>query len=256
MNRVAPLGELSPAHPQSEGAFQQNEGMQGASMNATTAATTTLYLLTVQGTIIGSREQARVTHNQTAGNPESVAAARALSDVSHIVYVPVNGHEDQLFFMDQWTDLAGLAQFFSNPQVEHSAGMLFSSREPTVWAPADGFSTYHMPTPSGRNERYIGLVRGEVHSADQAREVYNRLAAETLGRARTAGHLSHEMYFKAIAPGEPASLELLGVDVWNDLEQMGKFYGDPTFLRRFDGLYAVPAATWVLRHPEEEWVEW
>jgi hypothetical protein len=223
-------------------------------MNA--IATTTFYLLTVQGTIIGAREQARVTHNQTAGNPESVAAARALSDLSHMVYVPVNGHEDQLFFMDQWTDLAGLGQFFSNPQVEHSAGMLFNSREPMVWAPAEGFTTYHMPAPTGRNERYIGLVRGEVHSPDQAREAYNRLAAETLGQARTAGHLSHEMYFKATAPGEPASLELLGVDVWTDLEQMGRFYGDPAFLKRFDGLYTAPAITWVLRHPDGEWVEW
>src|SRR5438874_1140974 len=105
----------TPTHPHCW-AFQQDEQVQGASMSATTAGTTTLYLLTVQGTIIGSREQARATHNQTAGNPESIAAARALSDLSHMVYVPVNGHEDQLFFMDQWTDLAGLGQFFANPQ--------------------------------------------------------------------------------------------------------------------------------------------
>jgi hypothetical protein len=33
MSRVAPLDDPSPAHPQGEGAFKQNEAMQGASVN-------------------------------------------------------------------------------------------------------------------------------------------------------------------------------------------------------------------------------
>jgi hypothetical protein len=225
-------------------------------MSATTIATTTLYRLTVQGTIIGDYEQARQVHNQTAGNPESVAAARVLSDLSHMVYIPVNGPADQLFFLDQWTDLAGLGQFFANPQVEHSAGMLFSSREATVWTPAESYMTYHLPAPTGRNERYIGLIRGQVHSHERAREVYNRVTAETLGQARIAGHLAHEMYVKVTTPGEAESLELLGVDVWYDLEGMGRYYGDPVFSKRFDGVYTAPAATWVLHHPDGDWVEW
>jgi hypothetical protein len=219
-------------------------------------ATTTLYLLTVQGTITTNYANARVTHNQTAGAPESVAAARALSDLSHMVYAPVNGPANQLFFLDQWTNLAGLGQFFANKAVADSAALLFSSREATVWAPAEGFTTYHMPAPTGRDERYIGLVRGQVHSREQARDVYNRVAEETLGQARPVGQLSHEMYFKVTAPGEPESLDLLGVDIWTNLEKMGRFYGDPAFLQRFDGVYSAPATTWVLHHPDGDWVEW
>ena len=56
----------------------------------------TLYLLTIRGTLSpDTLEAARKVHNQTAGNPDGVAAAKSLGDVSHMVYVPMehDGHD-------------------------------------------------------------------------------------------------------------------------------------------------------------------
>ena len=48
-----------------------------------------LSLLSIQGTLASATlDAARALHNQTAGARESVAAARALGDMSHMVYVP------------------------------------------------------------------------------------------------------------------------------------------------------------------------
>jgi len=47
------------------------------------------YLLTVRGTTVASTlDEARATHNSTAGAPQSAAGARSLGDLSHMVYVP------------------------------------------------------------------------------------------------------------------------------------------------------------------------
>jgi hypothetical protein len=60
-----------------------------------------IYLLTIRGTLAPtSLEAARQVHNQTAGAPDGVAAARSLGDLSHMVYVPVNKELPELFIMD------------------------------------------------------------------------------------------------------------------------------------------------------------
>ena len=57
-----------------------------------------LYLLAIRGTLSpATLEAARKVHNQTAGNPAGVAAAKSLGDVSHNVYVPMeHGHEKEI----------------------------------------------------------------------------------------------------------------------------------------------------------------
>ena len=98
-----------------------------------------LYLLTIRGTLApASLEAARQVHNQTAGAPEGVAAAKSLGDLSHMVYVPVNKELAELFIMDVWTSPGGLNQFFSDPQVQQGAAMIFTQRDPVVWEPAEG----------------------------------------------------------------------------------------------------------------------
>ena len=82
-----------------------------------------IYLLTIRGTLAPpSLEAARQVHNQTAGAPDGVAAAKSLGDLSHMVYVPVNKELAELFIMDLWTSPSGLNQFFSDPQVQQGAG--------------------------------------------------------------------------------------------------------------------------------------
>ncbi len=94
-----------------------------------------IYLLTIRGTLAPpSLEAARPVHNQTAGAPEGVAAAKSLGDLSHMVYVPVNKELAELFIMDLWTSPSGLNQFFSDPQVQQGAAMIFTQRDPVVAA--------------------------------------------------------------------------------------------------------------------------
>src|SRR5260370_2312276 len=172
-----------------------------------------IYLLTIRGTLAPpSLEAARPVHNPTAGAQEGAAAAKSLGDLSHMVYVPVNKELAELFIMDLWTSPSGLKQFFSDPQVQQGAAMIFTQRDPVVWEPAEGFFTYHLPAPTGHNDRFFGLIRGPVASREQARIIMNQVTIQGIHKARAAGHLSHDVYFRLAQPGMPESLELFAID--------------------------------------------
>jgi len=216
-----------------------------------------IFLLTIRGTLTPpSLEAARQMHNQTAGAPEGVAAARSLGDLSHMVYIPANQEYGELFIMDLWTSPTGLNQFFSDPQVQQGATMIFAQRDPVVWAPAEGFFSYHIPAPTGHNDRYLGVLRGTVASREQARTTMNAITSQGLHKARKLGYLSHEAYFRLTPPGSPESLELLAVDVWSNLDGMNEYYSDADFNHAFDGFFTSEPSTLVLKHPAGEWVEW
>ena len=100
------------------------------------------------------------------------------------------------------------------------------------------------------------MIRGTVASREQARTTMNTIASQGLQKARKLGNLSHEAYFGLTPPGAPESLELLGVDVWTNLEGMNEYYSDPDFTHAFDGFYTSEPSTLVLKHPAGEWVEW
>jgi quinol monooxygenase YgiN len=218
------------------------------------------YLLSIEGTLdADTLESARKVHNETAGAPENVAAARSLGDLSHMVYIPADqsGPEAGRFLiLDIWNDMEGLNKFFANPTVQEQAGMIFSQRDPVVWSPSEDFLTYHLPAPHGKNDRYIGIVRGMLPSREQSRTVHNRLVTQAVNEARAAGNLYHKVYFRLAQPGSPASLEFLAVDSWLDLAAMTKYYQDPDFQAGFQEMFAAPPATSVWNHPAGLWVEW
>jgi hypothetical protein len=219
---------------------------------------TTLYQLTVRGTPIpDDLEAARALHNETAGADASMAAARALGDLSHNVYTPLDEDGRELLFLDTWTSLEGLGQFFANPQVIESAGLLFKEREGVAWMPADGFGSYALLAPSGRSPAGVGLLRAQLTSVDTAREAFAAQTAATIGPARAAGLLSHHVFLRLPAgPGEPAPLELLGIDHWFDLEGMGRFYADLENLRLLEPAFAAAPQTSVWRPAPGAWREW
>ena len=132
----------------------------------------TLYLLTIRGTLSpATLEAARKVHNQTAGNPDGVAAAKSLGDVSHMVYVPMqhDGHAKtkgagEFLIMDLWHSMEGLNTFFADKHVQEGGAVIFSERDPVVWAPAEGFTSFHIPAPFGKNDRIVAVVRGTVNS--------------------------------------------------------------------------------------------
>jgi quinol monooxygenase YgiN len=176
-----------------------------------------------------------------------------------MVYIPIDhaGPEAcDLLFLDQWNNLDGLNQFFSNHQVQEQGGLIFSERDPVVWKPTEGFYSYHFPAPLGKNDRFVGVVRGMVRSREEASALHNALASKSLNKARAAGNLSHEAYFRLTPPGTPESLEFFAVDVWMDSAGMQKHYEDGEFMSGFQKMFAAPPMSSVWVHPSGDWVEW
>lgn len=224
----------------------------------------TLYLLTIRGTLSPpTLEAARKVHNQTAGDPAGVAAAKSLGDVSHMVYVPMehDGHDKpkgagEFLIMDLWYSMEGLNTFFADEHVQQGGNMIFSQRDPVVWAPAEGFISFHIPAPFGSNDRIIAVVRGTVNSVAEAKQLHNTAMTKTISKARKFGMLSHQPYFRMAAPGSPEALEYFSVDVWMTGEGMGDYYGDEEFLESFNHFFTAEAADSVWVHPKGDWTEW
>jgi hypothetical protein len=218
------------------------------------------YLLAIRGTLAPKTlDAARKIHNETAGAPASIAAAKSLGDLSHMVYTPAPQSAlgpENFHILDIWNNLDGLNQFFANNEVQEQAGLIFTERDPVVWAPAEGFTGYHIPSPYGRNDRIVALVRGTVHSRDGARSQHNALTDGLLNKARLAGALSHDAYFRLAPPDATPSLEFFSVDVWMDAAGMGQFYQDPEFGSGFQGLFAGEPTTSIWVHPAGDWAEW
>lgn len=218
------------------------------------------YLLSIRGTLKpDTLEASRKIHNETAGAPQSVAAAKALGDLSHLVHVPLaqsNGKSGEFLILDIWNKIDGLNQFFANKLVQEQAGEIFSDRDPVVWTPAEGFFNYHIPAPYGMNNRIVAIVRGMVKSRAEAMAVHNQIVGGGVNAVRMEGGLTHDAYFRLTPPGTPESLEFLAVDTWMSAEGMKKVYENPEFLAGFTKLFAAPPVTSTWQHPAGEWVEW
>jgi len=233
-------------------------------MQPTQAESLHLVLFTNFGDLRPSgEEEARQTHNATAGNPDGVAAAKALGDLSHLVYVPSgDGWTGEMVFMDQWTSAEGLAQFFADPQVQAGAAALFTSFDPVVWRPAEGLQAYQISAPQSeeRKDRYVSILRGTVTSLDAARTTINELWRQQVHAAHRQGLDSHEMFVRLVPPGTTAgsaeSNEILGVDTWSSSVGQQSFYADPAFRQAMYGLFAIQPRTWQLHRPDGDWIEW
>ena len=221
----------------------------------------TFNLLTVMGKVnTNSVEETRKMHNQTAGNPDGVAAAKKLGDVSHMTYMPLDAatnFKNDLLFLDIWNSVEGMQQFFADPQVQAGAGMMWKAKDAILWAKLDGFLNFQLPAPYGKNERIVGIVQGKVNSIAEAQAIHNKAIASVVNLSRANGMVSHAFYVRMAAPGSPEALEVIGVDVWMNAEGMMKHYTSPEFQQC--GLYPMFAgkptsSTWV--HPQGEWIEW
>ena len=95
--------------------------------------------------------------------------------------------------------------------------------------PARGAYASHLPAPRGVGERFVGIVRGPIASAEQAIEIFRGVDAGAIADARRRGLLSHELFIKLGPPGAP--LELLGLDMWADDAGMNAHYDDATHMR-------------------------
>ncbi len=220
-------------------------------------------LLTVRGVMLPKTLEAmRVLHNQTAGSPQGIAAARSLGDLSHMVYAPgETGNQEtdtsgELLFLDIWTDPQGIMDFFANEQVVQQGSKLFSSREPTIWMQATDSFSYHLPAPRSRTERFLGMVRGPIASPDKAIEIFRAADIKAQRDARNRGLLSHEIFIKMNPPDSKMPLELLGLDVWCSFDGMGQHYADPKHNGALGEAFSGAPASSLWQPAAGEWSEW
>jgi len=146
--------------------------------------------------------------------------------------------------------------FFSNEQVIQLGGKLFSTRDASLWMPARGSSTYHLPAPKANAERYVGIVRGPVKSPEHALAVFAAVDTKAQRVARRRGLVSHELFIKLNAPGEPAQPELLGLDVWSDFAGMTEHYADHSHMAGLSEAFASQPQASVWEQASGHWSEW
>jgi hypothetical protein len=70
----------------------------------------------------------------------------------------------------------------------------------------------------------VGVLRAAVSSLDAAAAAFTTYAAATINTARRYGLASHSTWLRIANPGETVAPEILGVDLWTDVEQMNAFY--------------------------------
>jgi hypothetical protein len=215
-----------------------------------------LYLLTVLGKPnSGAPSASRELHNQTAGNPGGVAAAKSLGDLSHNVFLPTSDGIDHLLFLDTWNSPTGLGQFFSDEQVQQGGAALFADREAVLWMPAAGFGSYLLPVPSGRSIGAIGLMRAPVSSFDAAAPAFTADSAAKINAGRQLGQVGHQLFVPVPMGGATPATEVLGVDFWLDEKQMNKWYADASYDHLGPVFTGAPVtSTWA--PAGKDWIEW
>ncbi|HEX4058083.1 MAG TPA: hypothetical protein VHX87_07190 [Galbitalea sp.] len=214
------------------------------------------YLLTVLGTPNSSSPAgAKDLHNQTAGNPGGVAAAKSLGDLSHNVFLPLGKDDKRLLFMDTWNSPTGLGQFFSDEQVQQGGNALFADREAVLWMPAAGFGSYSLPVPSGKSVAAVGLMRAPVSSYEAAADAFHADSAEKANASRQLGQIAHQLWVPVPMGGPTPATEVLGVDYWLDEKQMNQWYAGATYDHLGPVFTGAPAtSTW--KPAGGSWVEW
>ena len=231
----------------------------------------TLVLHTTRGTLNPKTlDEARTLHNSfvTEGPQPGIEIARSLGDISHNVYIPVDGtgslsgvKPGELLFIDYWADPNGMEQFFSNPFAQEAGDRLFSSRDESEWMPAPAAFTFQVPATAGTPARFVWMMRAPVRSAEDATAVLAKLVSTNLGAARRRGQLSHSLFVRqasavaarpasnarrsggesVAAPTEP--VEILAVDFWSTLEGLKEHYSDAAAMSGLDDALTGPRAS-------------
>lgn len=222
--------------------------------------TPTQFLFTVRGPMAAADlEGGRLAHNMAAGTDQAVAAARSFSDLSHAVWVPTEDAESgagELLIIDYWNNPDGIGRFFADPQVQQGGAAVYQSRESAVWQPTAGLPRFNLPAPAGKDERYLGFVRGTVAGRAAAEKALTEIMRKAVNTSRAKGLMAREWYFRASGPGEPASTEIIGLDTWFDADGMNAVYADPAEMAGFDSLFTAEPDAMTWKKPAGHWVEW
>ncbi len=220
-------------------------------------------LLMIRGTLaVKDADGARQMHNETAGNPQGVAAAQGLGDLSHKVFVPAAGAEErsdgkpgELLIMDIWQTPEAIGQFFADPTVQKGGGQLFTARDPAVFMPAKDAFTFHIPAPMNKTDRFVGVLRATVKSPEKTIAVFREELTKSQRLNRKRGQISHELYFKLGPPSADGSAEMVAIDVFADLKGMLEAYATEA-MSALGPLFAARPSGSIWQQPKGAWVEW
>lgn len=232
--------------------------MSQAAVPAPPGAGAATFLLTVRGKAkTTTTEDARTLHNSTAGDPAAVEAARSLGDLSHQAFTGYgDAQAGEVLFIDFWNSLPGLGQFFSDPQVQAGADLLFSSRELPVWSATSGFGGFHLTVPAAQAVTGVGLLRVPVSSLDKAAEAFTAYTAATINTSRRHGIVSHSVWSRVPGPGEQQVPEVIGVDLWMDAEKMNGYYDLGLGFDAIGPVFTGEPDTSVWQSAPGDWTEW
>jgi hypothetical protein len=218
-------------------------------------------LLCIRGTLAAGSDRtlARETHNATAGDPEGVKAARALGDLSHKVFVTAGGEsngakDDELLILDIWQTPEAIQKFFSNSAVQGGGAKLFKQREPVVFMPAKGATTFNIVAPMNKPERHFAVLRGKVKSPEAVIQTFREHHARHMNAGRQRGQLAHDLYVRLDGAGKDGLVEMLAIDNWSDLAGMKVHYAE--VMGGLMPCFAEPPSTSVWSPPPGAWVEW
>jgi hypothetical protein len=218
------------------------------------------FLFTVHGPLAAATlEAGRTAHNIAAGSDQGIAAARSFGDLSHAVYVPLDPPRSgagDLFIVDYWNSPQGLGMFFADPQVQKGGSMVFKDSERAIWQSTPGLPRVVLPAPYGKNERFLGIVRGPVASRGAAEKIVTEAVRQRVNPARAKGLISREWFFRWTPSNEKPSLEAIGIDLWFDGEGMREIYADPAELTGLADLFTARPMTATFKKPAGLWVEW
>ena len=86
-----------------------------------------------------------------------------------------------------------------------------------------------------------------MNSLEAAAPAFTAYAATTINTARSYGIVSHSTWARVPNPGEQASNEIIGVDMWMDADRMNEYYDLSLGFEHFGPVFAGAPG---------EWVEW
>ena len=75
-------------------------------------------------------------------------------------------------------------------------------------------------------------------------------------KPRRYGLASHSTWSRIADPGETVAPEILGVDLWTDVEQMNAFYELRLGYEHLGPVFAGEPRTSVWQSAKGEWIEW
>ena len=113
--------------------------------------------------------------------------------------------------------------------IRRASRMLTDGDHPEFWLePAKlnlaDIGDFHLALPSGASPAAVGLLRAGVASLEAAAAAFNAYAAATINTARRYGQIAHATWSPLRNVGETISPEVIGVDLWIDVDQMNAYY--------------------------------